>query len=237
MSDVNAPENVTPVEPNQTTPAPVITIEPDPAPVEPESTGWEGVQVEDPAEAVFIQYLQDNKLKPDDPAVQAAQKGDFSLLEAKLAAAGAKGYDKVLALAKGAQERLNKEAEERDRKTEGMLHETFGGADGFKEVREWARKNGEPHELEYFNAAFKAGGLQARAAALLLRDAYTNAVGTTKPSRTPQNVSGSAPASVGPLSPKEYGAAVVQLRSQNLPRGKFEAEYAQLQARRRAWRG
>lgn len=224
-----------------TPPAEVIDLSKDTAP---EVADWSSVQADDPAEQLFIDFLSKMNLPPTDPAVQAAQTGDFTLLEAKLSLMGdkAKGADKILALAKSVQAREAAASAERNTKTAEMLYETFGGEETWKEVQKWAKDNGEPDELAYFNTSFAKGGIAAKAAALYLQECYKTASGTTVPAqkatKDPSNTKGDSTPTNGPLSPQAYAKAVRELAnaSRGRPENNPEA-YAALRARRAAYRG
>lgn len=230
----------------ETTPAPAATeikLAPAPAPEVPSSTGWEGVEPADAGEAVFLDFLGKHGFGPDRPEVKAAQAGNFSLLEAALAQMGDKavGYDKVLALAKDTQARIAKEHEARAQETLSILHDTFGGEEGFAEVKAWAIANGEPEELAYFNKAFAAGGIEAQAAAMFMQKCYFDAAGTEQVPKTPykQERTTTTPkvTETGALSPKDYAAEVRKLAAQYGSPEAAPDKYKALQARRAMYRG
>lgn len=229
--------------PDQVTPpvvtAPVVPAEPaKPVPVIPapaadgklEETG-------DPGLDLAIGFINDAGIKANDPAVEAARNGDFTLIEAKLAALGdkAKGYDKFIALAKAAYEKHTETVNKTNAEVESMVHAACGGAEGWAAVSAWAGKEASPAEKEQINAAFAAGGVQARAAANYLAEAYKRAGRPGYREPTPAIKPGAAAggANEAPLTAKAYAAEVQKLIATAKGRSiDGSAEYRALQARR-----
>lgn len=203
-----------------------------PAPVIYESTN-------DPALDMALEFVGKFGIGPDDPAMVAAGDGNFSLLEAKLAAMGdkAKGFEKFIALGKssytGVQEKAKAEAAQRA----ADIYKVVGGEDQWKAIKEWAGKNAEPAEQEVVNTALQAGGMQAKAMAFYLSTLYDNAAGVNQAGKSavvPNAGSGSPNA--GTLSPRAYTKEVDSLARKLGSRMESSPEYRQLQARRQAWR-
>ena len=195
----------------------------------------------DPALDMCLSFLGGVGIKQDDPAMVKATEGDFTLLEAKLAALGdkAKGWERHLALGKSAYERMDKESKATADKVSEAVVGVFGDAETWATVREWAGKNADASEKEAINAMFAAGPVQARAAAIMLRDAYASAPGTkVAPKAAAKEASGGKSTDTnGALSPKEYVAEVNKLHAKLGNRMDDSQEYRQLQARRAAYRG
>ncbi len=223
-----APVAAAPAAPAAPTPAPAI-----PAPAADgklEETG-------DPGLDLAIGFINDAGIKANDPAVEAARNGDFSMLEAKLAAMGdkAKGYDKFLALAKSAYERHTEQVEKTNAEVESMVHAACGGAEGWAAVSAWAGKEATPAEKAQINAAFAAGGVQARAAANYLAEAYKRAgrPGYREPASAIKPNAGAGGNDQAPLTAKQYAAEVQKLIATSKGRAVDNTpEYRALQARR-----
>ena len=193
----------------------------------------------DPALDMTLEFIGNLGFGPEDPAMAAAMDGNFSLLEAKLAAMGdkAKGWEKFIALGKSAYESVQAKSKAESEKTAAAIYNIVGGEANWKAIKEWAGKNAEPEEQAVVNAAFKAGGMQAKAMAHYLATLYDGASGVNKTGRaavTDAANSGS-PTSTA-LSPRAYTQEVEKLRKSMGGRFEGSREYQQLQARRQAWR-
>lgn len=194
----------------------------------------------DPALDMALEFVGNLGFGPDDPAMKAAGDGDFSLLEAKLAALGdkAKGYEKFIALGKSSFENVKAKAEAEAAKRAEDIYKVVGGADQWKLIKEWAGKNAEPEEQEVVNAALNAGGMQAKAMAFYLSTLYDRAAGvnqTGKPAVNKDGAGGNTPSNTA-LSPRAYTQEVDAMRKKLGSRFDESAEYRQLQSRRQAWR-
>lgn len=187
-------------------------------------------------------WAQEIGFSLDDPILtQALETGDFSLLKAKLASMGdkARGWEQYIALAEQGIGNLTKASEARDAEVTGIVHETVGGEENWNQIKTWASQNAEPAEKEAINAMFNAGGVQAKAAAMLLQNLYSSAGGTVV---APKEATASAPAGQAPsnsaLSPDAYRTALSDLVSRvGAHRINGHPEYAALQQRRLAFRG
>lgn len=213
-------------------PAPVaLTDQPAPAPAPAfESTGDAGLDL-------ALKFVQARGVDLKGASMAAAKNGDFSFLKAEMAALGEKatGWQDFLVLAEQAYSRQATSQKEAAGATEKIVHETVGGADNWTAIQAWASANADPHEKEQINAAFAAGGLQARAAALFLANAYNKAGGTKAPKEAAKaDASAQGPgASSGPLSAKEYASEVASLRTAKGGRDVTATpEYRALQSRR-----
>jgi hypothetical protein len=178
----------------------------------------------------------------DHPAMQATATGDFSLIKAHLATMGDKatGWEQMVALAEQAHTRTEDAKTATAAKVASAVHAVAGGAENWATVKTWASANADASEKAQINAMFDAGPVQARAAAMMLVDAYSKAGGTvvTPASATANPSGGTASTSNAPLNAKDYATAVrvlaAKVGSSNLS---TSPEYAQLGQRRHAFRG
>jgi len=167
-------------------PAPAQQPKQEPAPKEepkqePANEGPEQVQYAETGDATLdyvLGYIGSYGLGPDHPAVKAAQNGEFDQLEIELAKADAKGYDKVLNLARKSYDSFASQQQEAAQQTQQILHDTVGGEEQWGEIQQWAAANAEPEEKEVINKLLGEGGLSARIAAQFLQSAYRDATGT-----------------------------------------------------------
>jgi hypothetical protein len=178
---------------------------------------------------------------PTSPAIQAAQTGDFSLLQAQLATLGPKaaGYEDVLALAKAAFSTAQEKAKSSAAELSKWAAAAAGGPERWNEVQAWASKAADPAEKAQINAALAAGGVQAKMALdYLVKCFNASSVSTKEPAKVVgDNATANSAPSTGPLTAKEYAAAVHELaRKANGRDISSNPEYQQLQARRLAAR-
>lgn len=207
-----------------------------PAPVAYEPTNNVGLDM-------ALEFIGGLGIGPEDPAMKAAMEGNFDALEAMFRGMGdrAKGFERFLALGKSAYEGFSKEQKEKAAQAQAAIHDVVGGETRWKAIEAWAKQNAEPAERDAVNAALGQGGIVARATAFYLNHRFSQAAGTTvEPAERvtdPASGGGRGNGGNGPLSPQEYTQAVTALRKQL--GGKFEGspQYAQLQQRRRAYRG
>lgn len=175
---------------------------------------------------------------PQHEAIVAAQKGDFSVLEAALKAQGdkAKGYDRFLTLAKQSFERGTEKAKSAEAETRKVVYEAAGGEKAWNDIQAWAAANADPEEKEQINAMLKAGGLQARLAVQGLAQLYNAQLQTKPPAAALKPGASTTPASAGALTAAEYAREVQSLRAKLGASFDTSPDYAALQARRRASR-
>lgn len=169
-----------------------------------------------------------------DPAMVQATKGDFSLLEAKLATMGdkAQGWQQMVALAKQVHSESTKAAAEQAQKTDAAILAVVQSKENWSAIVAWAAKNADPAEKAEINRMIDAGPVQARAAATLLLEAYKKATGTAITPRDPAgNASGVSEVSGQPLNAREYATAVASLHRKLGSRMEGSAEYRALQRR------
>ena len=123
-------------------------------------------------------YVGSYGLGPDHPAIKAAQAGEFAQLEVELAKLDAKGYDKVLDLARRSYDGYSTKEQEKSKQTAETLHQIAGGEEQWAEVQSWAAENAEPEEKEVINHLLSQGGFGARVAGQFLTAAYRESTGT-----------------------------------------------------------
>lgn len=180
---------------------------------------------------------------PQDPALIAAEGGDFAMLKAKLALMGdkAKGWEQIVALGEQGLKTLQAKHQEAVQKTTDAILSVFGedktvAAQQWGKVREWAAKTAEPHEREQVNAALAAGGIAAKAMAAYLDGLYRKHPGAEiNPAQVTAMATNTASAGYA-LTPAQYKAEVQALRGKLGNGMEGSPEYRALQARRLAYR-
>ena len=172
------------------------------------------------------------------PAMQAAQKGDFSLIRAELATKGVAGSDAVLALAEQAYTRFAAEDAKKSEELAGFAAQAAGSAENWAVVRAWAAQEATPQEKAQVNAALSQGGLVAQGVISQLVALYQqkhtlpkDAADVAKPGAV-----GTAAPSNEPMTAKAYAQAVEALRQKLGNRTEDSPEYAALQSQRLAAR-
>ncbi len=172
------------------------------------------------------------------PAIQAAQKGDFSLIRAELATKGVAGSDAVLALAEQAYTRFAAEDAKKSEELAGFAAQAAGSAENWAVVRAWAAQEATPQEKAQVNAALSQGGLVAQGVISQLVNLYQqkhtlpkDAAAVAKPGEA-----GTAAPSNEPMTAKAYAQAVEALRQKLGNRTEGSHEYAALQSQRLAAR-
>ena len=172
------------------------------------------------------------------PAMVAAQKGDFSILKATLAAKGAAGWEQFVALAEQAYAKTSEKQKEKAAAVKKMVVEAAGGEQEWADVQKWAAANATPEEKAEINELLAKGGVSARGAVGYLVNAYARANNVeVNPADPTRNASrGGKGDSGGPLSASEYSAEVAKLHRALGGRLEGSPEYEKLQARRNAGR-
>lgn len=172
------------------------------------------------------------------PAMQAATKGDFSLIKAELATKGVPGADAVVALAEQAYTRFAAEDAAKAEALSGFAAQAAGGAENWAVVRAWAAQEATPQEKAQVNAALGQGGLVAQGVISQLVSLYQQkhtlpktAADVAKPGAV-----GTAAPSAGPMTAQAYAQAVETLRRQYGSNTDSTPEYAALQSQRLAAR-
>lgn len=206
-----------------------------------DSTEEDGVVVYnetgDPGLDVALGFVGQLGIAGDDPAMVAAANGNFSLIEAKMAALGdkARGYPQMLALAKDAYQRSADKATETSKAVDAAVMSVVKTTENWEAIKVWSAANATPEEKAEINRMIDGGPVQARAAAMLLLDAYTQAKGTVvNPANPAANASGQAPSNANtPLNAREYHTAVSDLHRKLGTRMEASPEYAALRRRLR----
>lgn len=215
-----------PVAPVPATPAaPVVD---DGGAVEYEKTG-------DVSLDMALDFMGKAGIGADHPAMQAAAKGDFAILKATLAAKGTQGWEQFVALGESAFARTQEQAAAKATALKDMVYKAAGGQAEWNNVQQWASSNATPEEKAEINALLNKGGLAAKGAVKYLVDAYSRAnnVVVNPADPTANAIRGGMPnANTGPLSAKEYSAAVQQLNVKLGGRLEGSPEYESLQKRR-----
>lgn len=179
---VSIPVPEAPVVPQQPVqqPAPEPTPEPkgkdkgEPEVIEYEQTG-------DPGLDYALSFLGKAGYSDDNPAMQAAINGDFSLLKADLAAKGVQGWEQAVALAERAYETAVAERAERINQVQDAVTQVAEamGVD-WEAAVEFAREHATPQEVETINKLFE-DPYTAKMAALWISHAFTNSPNTSAP--------------------------------------------------------
>jgi hypothetical protein len=211
----------------------------EPAPIPPSETLDQGVTYDyaatgDAGLDVALGFVGGLGIAGDDPAMLEAAKGNFAVLEAKLAAMGdtARGWEKMVALGKDAFERTAAQAATVKAKSEQAILAAAGGAEVWAEVTKWAAANASKEEKAEINRMIDGGPIAARAAAALLTQMYRSASGTTVTPRDPApNAGAGERAGNQPLNPRDYGTAVRALRAKLGNQMEASPEYKALRSR------
>lgn len=172
------------------------------------------------------------------PAVIAATKGDFSLIEAELATKNVPGAAQVVALAKQAYERHVAETAKREAELAQFAASAAGSAENWAIVRAWASQEATPEEKAQVNAALAQGGIIAQGVISQLVNLYSQKFTLAK-SPAPVASPNAAPVpsvSNEPMTAQRYAKAVAELRQKLGNRTEDSPEYAALQAQRLAAR-
>lgn len=181
---------------------------------------------------------------PQDPAMVAAEQGNFALLKAKLALMGdkAQGWEQIVALGEQQAKVLADGKAAKAKANEDAILSAFGedreaAAKQWTNVKEWAKANAEPAEREAVNAALAAGGIAAKAMAAYLGGLYSKHPSAVIEPATVTKIGGSSSTTDGTMNPTQYKVAVSTLRSKLGQAMDGSPEYAALQARRMAYVG
>lgn len=229
------------------TPAPTQAVSAGaPAPAEPQAVvpyTYEPIEG-DPGLTMALQFVGKLGITPDSLELQSAMKGDFTFIKAKLASLGASaaGFEHYIALAEKSFDTHVKTGAEKIAAAATAIHAAVGGEDQWKTIQEWASKNADDGEKEQINSMLNAGGFQARAAAALLHQMHSNAIGVVvnPASATVPNVAGgsNAVAAAGaPLSPEAFQKEVAALVGKHgMHAAQSSPEMAALRQRRQNYR-
>lgn len=243
-NNVPAPE-AKPAAPEGTAPeAPTADIVAAPAP---EAVSFE--KTGDPAADLALGYLAKAGVAAESLAMQMAKQGDFTLLRAEVAKKGAEGEAYVDVL-EASHARKQADAQAARDRAEGVVQAVVGGKENWAAVKAFIASKADASELAEINASLRAGGVGAKATAEYLKRVYEAGTGinldakggSPAPQPGPRGVPTGGRESVAPthgaLSPQEYRAEVQKLaREVGEGRVQHDPRYANLQARRRAYRG
>lgn len=188
-----------------------------------------------------LSYFGKHGLNHEHPAVQAATKGNFSLLRASLAEKGLPGWEAHLAIAEQGYKDFSAAEAAKVVAVQNICVSAAGSEQEWADVLSFASQNADPDEKVTVNAALAQGGVVAEAMAAYLVNLYRGAPGTSyapqEKAVQPSAARGTPAASNGPLSPREYVQAVQELRRTRGSNFEATPEYAQLNQRRQMYRG
>lgn len=223
-----------------TKPAPVSTTIDTTKPIPEKKTEPEAIEYAetgDPKLDLALGFFGKNGLSDEHPAIKAAVQGDFSLLEAELAAKGAQGWQQYVALAKEAHGNAVNAAKEADGKITDAVSKTleqFGYTnEQWGEAINWVRQE-SPDEVPEINKLLASGPLGARAITAFILSNHREASGVEY---TPQNraVKEEAGANAGgdrqvvkPITKSQFGIEAEKLARSLGPDYMSSKEYQQL---------
>lgn len=191
-------------------------------------------QADNPALGLALGFLRDAGISPTDPAFQLAEvEGDFELLKATLAAKNLPGTDAMVAILEKAVTSHFEAVEAAEAATTALVTEILG--EQKDEILDWARSTASDEEKTAFNDMLEAGGVYARAAAVLLQQAFTGA-GNTVPAQHAIKTAQPSQGGHTPLTARDYAAEVDKLARQLGGDPRQSQEYAALTRRREAGR-
>ena len=172
------------------------------------------------------------------PAIIAATKGDFSLIEAELATKNVSGAAQVVALAKQAYERHVQETAKQEAELTAFAANAAGSADNWAVVRAWAAQEATPEEKAQVNAALAQGGIIAQGVITQLVQLYSQkfTLAKTAADVASPNAEGLPGGATEPMTARRYAREVEALRQKLGNRIEGSPEYAALQAQRLAAR-
>lgn len=191
-------------------------------------------QADNPALGLALGFLRDAGISPTDPAFQLAEvEGDFELLKATLAAKNLPGTDAMVAILEKAVTSHFEAVEAAEAATTALVTEILG--EQKDEILDWARSTASDEEKTAFNDMLEAGGVYARAAAVLLQQAFTGA-GNTVPAQHAIKTAQPSQGGHTPLSARDYAAEVDKLARSVGGDPRQTQEYSALTRRREAGR-
>lgn len=189
---------------------------------------------EKPALGLALGFLRDAGVNVGDPAFQLAEvEGDFSLLEAVLATKDLPGKEHMLGILKQEVAAYQEKVEAFEAQTTELVQGILG--EQHEEVLQWARDTASDEEKEAFNNLFDAGGVYARAAATLLKQAFGGS-NNTIPAKHAIETSTPAAGGNAPLTARDYAAEVQKLSKAVGGDPRATQEYQNLGKRREAGR-
>ncbi len=194
----------------------------------------------DPKLDLALGFFGRNGLDAEHSAIKAAVQGDFSLLEAELAAKGAQGWQQYVALAKESHSNAVKAAQEADSAITGAVAKTleqFGYSnEQWGEAINWVRTE-SPDDVPEINKLLASGPLGARAITAFILSNHREASGTEY---VPQAKgikeeaganAGAARQAIEPISKSQFGIEAEKLARSLGPDYLHSKEYKQLRER------
>jgi SWI/SNF-related matrix-associated actin-dependent regulator 1 of chromatin subfamily A len=159
----------------------------------------------DPALDVSLMYAAQQGLTPESPEIVAARGGDFAKLEAYFKERQAPGWEKQLALAKGAYQRVVADTQAKHKAIADAVFAAAGGEAVWKEASAFVANTASQEQKDQINAALQQGGMVAEAMTRLVVSNYQHAKGRS--AKAPSGVASTTAAS-GELTAREYGRQV-----------------------------
>lgn len=208
-----------------------------PAAVEPGSMQQyiDQYKTEAPALSIALEFLHGCGIKPSDPAFKLAEvDGDFSLIEAQLAALGKPGTEQMLAIIKQHKADYDAKVAEFEKATDNEMRTVMG--EDFDTILEWARTNAEDEEKAIINSMIDAGGMYARAASLLLKSLWEGTDPTRAAKDPLRELTPKQPNSSGPITAQQFASESEALYKSLGPGFRESPQYKTLQSRRAAAR-
>lgn len=215
----------------------------DPKVTVPAKTEPEAIQYEETGDAkldLALGFFGRQGLDPEHSAIKAAVDGDFSLLEAELAAKGAQGWQQYVALAKEAHANVTQQAKDADTAVTAAVASTleqFGYSnEQWGEAIEWVRKEAAD-EVPEINRILASGPLGAKAITAYILQNHREASGTEytpqlKGVKDEQGANGPAErAPVTPISKSDFAREAEKLSRSFGPDYMSTPEYKQLRQR------
>ncbi|AZF88096.1 head scaffolding protein [Pectobacterium phage Arno160] len=188
-------------------------------------------QTDNPALSLALGFLRDAGISPTDPAFTKAEvDGDFTLLKAMLATKSLPGTEAMVAILEKTVADHHAAAEAQEAKTTELVGSILG--ENKDTILDWVRENAETDEKEGINELLSAGGIYARAAAVLMRDAYVSAGQTVAAKSAVSKGQVSAAGDSTPLSARDYAQKVQELSKELRGDPRNSPQYAQLTRRR-----
>lgn len=199
------------------------------------STGWGAVvsELEDkPALSMAMDFVAKAGISLEDPAVQlAAKDGDFSMLEAKLAAEGVQGYEAMLAILKSASDEYFAEKQAQAEADVQAVQNILG--ENHAEIWDWAKGSMDETDKEVFNGLFEQGGHHAIVAGIALKALYEqNFEGSMPAESLTKDLATSSSNKSGAITRQEFASLTQELAKKYGSDVYNSREYQMLQQRR-----
>jgi hypothetical protein len=134
-----------------------------------------------------LKFVVDAGLDDDHPAIKAAEKNDFTLLEAYFAQNPVAGWETMLRIGKEAVGNVLKQHADKAAAVEAANKEAgvaiFGSEENLNAALDYVGTNAgaSPDEVAALQSALSGGGIMAQAALLFIADVYNSAQGVTRP--------------------------------------------------------